>query len=134
MKELFKNLKFAWKYSKEDKVYLIIVLTFHLINIFLSIIAPILSAKIIIELTNNNYIQIIIVALTIFLAALIIFALSAITIGFCPTAKYINIVSLDILLFKLLAFSGLPTKITTLDVYTLSLKNSSRLPSNKNIL
>lgn len=71
MKELFKNLKFAWKYSKEDKVYLIIVLTFHLINIFLSIIAPILSAKIIIELTNNNYIQIIIVALTIFIVDII---------------------------------------------------------------
>lgn len=71
MKELFKNLKFAWKYSKEDKVYLIIVLTFHLINIFLSIIAPILSAKIIIELTENNYIQIILIALIIFIVDII---------------------------------------------------------------
>ena len=71
MKDLFKNLKFAWKYSKDDKIYLIIVLTFYLVNIILSVITPILSAKIIIELTNNNYIQIIIVALTIFIVDII---------------------------------------------------------------
>lgn len=71
MKDLFKNLKLAWKYSKDDKIYLIIVLTFYLVNIILSVITPILSAKIIIELTENNYIQIILIALTIFIVDII---------------------------------------------------------------
>lgn len=65
MIELFKNLKFAWKYAKGEKKYLIIFIIANIISICLSIIYPILSAKIIISLTSNNFIQIILIALVI---------------------------------------------------------------------
>ena len=64
--ELIKNLKFAWKYSKGQKLNLIIFILCNLLRIAISILTPILSAKIIIELTTNNYTQIILIALVIF--------------------------------------------------------------------
>lgn len=65
MKKFLKNLKFTWKYAKGQKKYLIIFILANIINIVFSIITPILSAKIIIELTTNNYLQIILIALMI---------------------------------------------------------------------
>lgn len=63
--ELINNLKFAWKYAKKQKLNLVIFMICNILRIAISIITPILSAKIIIELTTNNYIQIILIALVI---------------------------------------------------------------------
>ncbi|MBE6153038.1 MAG: ABC transporter ATP-binding protein [Firmicutes bacterium] len=67
MKDLIKNLKFAWKYAKGQEKSLAIVIITNILSIVSSIIVPILSAKIIIELTTNNYNRIIFVGLMIFL-------------------------------------------------------------------
>ena len=55
VKNLFKNLKFSWQYVRNDKKYLFIIAFVHIIDIVLNVISPILSAKIIIELTSNNF-------------------------------------------------------------------------------
>ena len=65
MKDFINNIKFAYSYAKNDKKYLILVLLLNIISIILKIILPILSAKIIVSLTNNDYIQIITVAISI---------------------------------------------------------------------
>ena len=67
MKNLFKNLKFSWNYVKNDKKYLFIIAFVNIIDILLNVIIPILSAKIIIELTSNNFERIIIIAIMIFI-------------------------------------------------------------------
>lgn len=66
VKELFNNLKFAWSYAKGQKKYLILLNITNIFSIAFSIIAPILSAKIIVSLTSNEYTQIILIALAIF--------------------------------------------------------------------
>ncbi|MEE3342989.1 MAG: ABC transporter ATP-binding protein [Bacilli bacterium] len=65
MKSFFKNIKFAYGYAKEDRNYLILTIFLNIISIILRVIMPILSAKIIISLTSNNYIQIISIAFVI---------------------------------------------------------------------
>lgn len=65
--ELINNLKFAWKYAKDQKRNLIIFVICNILRIAISIVTPILSAKIIIELTTNNYTRIILIALIILL-------------------------------------------------------------------
>lgn len=65
MKELWCNLKFAWLYAKGQKKYIFIILLTSIFSIIFSILAPILSAKIIISLTSDNFIQIILIALAI---------------------------------------------------------------------
>ena len=66
MKEFFSNLKFTWPYIKKQKKNLIVYLISDLVIALISIVAPILSAKIIINLTNNEFTQLIVVAATIF--------------------------------------------------------------------
>ncbi len=67
MKSFFGYLKFNWQYIKSDRKYLLIIFFANIIGIVLNVIMPILSAKIIIELTTNNYKRIILVAIMIFL-------------------------------------------------------------------
>lgn len=62
MKDLFKNLKFSWRYAKGNKKYLFAIGFVSIIDVLLNIVTPILSAKIIIELTTNNYARIILIA------------------------------------------------------------------------
>ena len=66
--ELINNLKFVWKYARGQKVNLIVFIICNILRIAISIISPILSAKIIIELTSNNYTQIILIAFAILIA------------------------------------------------------------------
>lgn len=66
MKEFIKNLKFAWKYSKDQKFKLIKYIICNISSIFISVVIPILSAKIIVELTNNQFYQLIMIAIAIF--------------------------------------------------------------------
>lgn len=67
MKELNKNLKFAWQYAKDvkNKIYMFIFLDF--IQIIVSIILPVLSAKIIVLLTSNELKQVLYLAIILFL-------------------------------------------------------------------
>lgn len=67
MKELFKNLGFAWNYAKGQKKYLIILTIMNIINIAFSILTPVLSAKIIISLTSSEFFQIILIGIAILL-------------------------------------------------------------------
>ena len=67
MNEFFKNLKFAWKFTKSQKGNFIKFIITNIITIVISVIVPILSAKIIVNLTNNNFYQLIIISIVIFL-------------------------------------------------------------------
>ena len=67
MKEFIKNLKFTWRYAREDKKYLFIIIFVYIVSIICSIITPIYSAKIVIGLTSNDYVQMLIIAGVIFL-------------------------------------------------------------------
>lgn len=67
MKELWSNLKFAWTYAKDQKFRIILYIICNIIAICISIIIPILSAKIIVELTSNQFEQVLLISLIIFL-------------------------------------------------------------------
>lgn len=57
MKELIRNLKISWKFVKAYKRKLILYILCNMINIVISIIVPVLSARVIIHLTSDNLIQ-----------------------------------------------------------------------------
>ena len=67
VKDFGKNLKFAWSYARNQKKYLVGLIIINILGISIGILAPVLSAKIILELTNNNFVHIIVVALAILL-------------------------------------------------------------------
>ena len=67
MKEFISNLRFSWKYAKSQKARLLCFCLCNIINIIISIFVPILSAKIVINLTSNEFKQTILVALIIFI-------------------------------------------------------------------
>lgn len=71
MKELVGNFKKLWKYIRDDKMSLIILIFEHILEIAISIVLPILSAKILIELTSNEYMRIIGIALVILIVDLV---------------------------------------------------------------
>lgn len=62
MKELWDNLKFAWKYAREQKRRLILFILFNFIAIAISIVVPVISARIIIDLTNSMFMQLIVMS------------------------------------------------------------------------
>ena len=66
MKELIKNLKFAWRYSKDQKIRLIKYILFNILSVIINIVIPLISAKAIIYLTDNNFYQLVLVAVMIF--------------------------------------------------------------------
>ena len=67
MKETIKNLKFAWKYAKGQKKNIILYLIFNVLLMIISIIVPIISAQIIIHLTNSELTRLFYLALVIFI-------------------------------------------------------------------
>ena len=66
MKETIKNLKFAWKYAKDQKKRIITYVILNLFLVIISVIVPILSAKIIIHLTNSELISLLVVGICVF--------------------------------------------------------------------
>ena len=66
MKDLVKHIKFAWYYAKEEKNKIIGYIACNFFHIFISIVVPILTAKIMVYLTDNQLIQVIVVALVLF--------------------------------------------------------------------
>lgn len=70
MKELIYNLKFAWRYAKNQKKLIILYILCNLFQIIISVFLPVLSAKIIVCLTDNQLIQVLNIALILLLTEL----------------------------------------------------------------
>lgn len=66
-----RNIKYVWEYVKRQKKYFFLLIIGYIFRIIASILFPILSAKIIISLTSNNYVQILLVAGVILLVDII---------------------------------------------------------------
>ncbi len=60
------NLSFAWGYTKHSKGHLILAIGLQLASVLLMIIAPILSAKIIVQLTDVAFYQVLWTAILLF--------------------------------------------------------------------
>lgn len=67
MKEFIRNLKFLWQYSKDLKWKLVKYSLCNIIGIIISVVVPVLSAKIIVHLTDNMLKQVLIIAIVLFL-------------------------------------------------------------------
>ena len=67
MKPFFSNLKKTWKYAKNQKIQFITYCILNLATSIIRIIIPILSAKLIVKITDKVYEQIFLMALVIFL-------------------------------------------------------------------
>ena len=65
MKEFNKNLGLSWKYAKKQKGKIILYMLCNLIVILISIFLPILSARIIVDLTSNKFKQVLYISLVI---------------------------------------------------------------------
>lgn len=65
MKEFIKYLKIAWKYSKSEKKRICAYILFNILTIGISIFVPILSAKIIVGITESAFQQVIWISLVI---------------------------------------------------------------------
>lgn len=65
MKEFFRYLKFAWKYAKGEKKKIIAYIIFNIVTISISVFVPIISAKIIVSLTNAEFKQVLLMSLVI---------------------------------------------------------------------
>ena len=63
MKETIKNLKRVYKYAREYRKNFIAFTVLSLILIGFNIVTPILSARIIVALTDNLYVELIMVAI-----------------------------------------------------------------------
>ena len=86
MKEFFKNIKLVWRYAKNQKKRIIIYVVISLFNAITSIIFPLISAKIIIELTSNNIKQLIYMGLVCFFVETI-----RVTINYFKNKLYLKI-------------------------------------------
>ncbi len=71
MKGFWKNIKFAWKYAKSHKIKLLLYLICNILHICISVFTPIVSAQIIVKLTNNVLIQVLQLSLVLLVAELI---------------------------------------------------------------
>lgn len=71
IKDFLKNLKFTWQFAKNDKKLIILDIFSYIIWVTISILMPILSAKIIVSLTSNNYEQILYIAIVILIVEFI---------------------------------------------------------------
>lgn len=67
MKKLIDNLKFAWKYSKDEKKNLIIFVVSEIVGIIISIVVPILMAKVIVNFTSNKLLQVVLIMTLVYL-------------------------------------------------------------------
>lgn len=66
IKEVSSNLKFAWKYAKKDKMKIIDFMICNIFQIIISIVVPIISARIIVSLTANKLFQVLVMAIVLF--------------------------------------------------------------------
>lgn len=71
MKEFLKNVKKAWKYGKNQKKYIIGYIAFNVVFIFINLFVPVLSAKIIVSLTSNQFEQVLFIGLVILIVEIL---------------------------------------------------------------
>ena len=71
MEELKRNLKFVWKFSKSEKKRIICIVLFLMSDVVLNLISPLVSARIIVELTSNKLKQFIFMGIVILILSLI---------------------------------------------------------------
>ncbi|MCI8331170.1 MAG: ABC transporter ATP-binding protein, partial [Bacilli bacterium] len=71
MKEFRKNIKFVWKYTKGVRWRIFCISALNTLGVFLSIISPIISAKIIMYLTSETITQIFLMAICMLIIGLI---------------------------------------------------------------
>lgn len=71
MKEFLKNIKKAWKYGKNQKKYIIGYIAFNVVFIFINLFVPILSAKIIVSLTSNQFKQVLFIGTVILIVEIL---------------------------------------------------------------
>ncbi len=71
MKEFLKNIKKAWKYGKNQKKYIVGYIVFNVVFIFINLFVPILSAKIIVSLTSNQFEQVLFIGLVILIVEIL---------------------------------------------------------------
>ena len=71
MKEFLKNVKKAWKYGKNQKKYIVGYIAFNVVFIFINLFVPILSAKIIVSLTSNQFEQVLFIGLVILIVEIL---------------------------------------------------------------
>ena len=67
MREFINNLKFTWKYAKNEKYKIIKYTITNLIDVIISVVVPILSAKIIVALTSNLFYQVVLIGIVLFI-------------------------------------------------------------------
>ena len=70
MKEFFKNIRFVWKYAKNQKWKLVKYILCNIVAIIISIVVPIISAQIIISLTSSLFKQLLFLAVVLCLVEL----------------------------------------------------------------
>ena len=70
MKDTLFNIKFAYKYIKDQKIRMISLFVSSIFTVIISVILPILSANIIVNLTNNKLYQVLNIAIVILLIEL----------------------------------------------------------------
>ena len=71
MLELVKNLKFAWRYVKGQKTKLILFAITNVIMAVIGVVLPVLSAKMVVNLTSNELSQLIYISIVIFIIEMI---------------------------------------------------------------
>ena len=67
LKEVWDNLKFAWVYAKHEKIKIFGFMACNVIQIIISIVIPIISAKVIVSLTSNKLFQVVTMAVVLFI-------------------------------------------------------------------
>lgn len=70
MKELWSNLKTAWIYARNQKKRLILYVLCNVVVIIISILVPILSARVIVDLTSNKFYQVLFISFILLLVEL----------------------------------------------------------------
>lgn len=71
MRGFLRNIKFVWGYAKGEKGKILIYSLLSILNIFESIVVPILSARMIVDLTSNNLEQFIFIGVVILVTELL---------------------------------------------------------------
>ena len=62
MKKTINNLKFLWNYSNNLKHFFILVILLNIIKIIISILVPLYSAKLVLNLSNNELYRLLLIA------------------------------------------------------------------------
>ena len=71
MKEFLTNIKFVWTYTKGQRLKILCVSILNIVGIFLSVVSPIIYAKIIVNITDENIKQLILITIALLINNLI---------------------------------------------------------------